>query len=303
MPTNTKNSPKKTNRKIIQTKGIEKNSTIEKKSYNADSSLVKSEILGVGVTNASKENILEFIANSLENSQENYYVTTPNPEMLVYAMSHPELRSILNNAEIALCDGVGVRAGASFLGKPLIERFTGVDAVEMLCEKVSNRPITVGFFGGGPKVAEMTAQCLKDLYPSLKVVYASDVWADDQIGSTEALGSTYYVPSKTQEGVQGTNTTRYITPNPKIDILFVALGFPKQELWMAQHLNKIPVRIMVGVGGAFDYISGKVPRAPKVIRSLGMEWLFRLFVQPWRLKRQLALPQFIWLVLREKLKR
>ncbi|MBI2022959.1 WecB/TagA/CpsF family glycosyltransferase, partial [Candidatus Giovannonibacteria bacterium] len=91
----------------------------------------------------------------------------------------------------------------------------------------------------------------------------------------------------------------FIIPD-SIDILFVAFGFPKQEEWMHEHLGKIPVRVMVGVGGAFDYISGRVPRAPAWVQKLGFEWLFRLVVQPWRIKRQLALLRFAFLVLREK---
>ena len=87
-----------------------------------------------------------------------------------------------------------------------------------------------------------------------------------------------------------------------MDILFVAFGFPKQEQWIAENLDKIPVKVAMGVGGAFDYISGNVPRSPVFIRKLGLEWLFRLIIQPWRLKRQLALFKFIYLVLREKLK-
>ena len=87
----------------------------------------------------------------------------------------------------------------------------------------------------------------------------------------------------------------------KVDILFVAFGSPKQEIWIADNLNKIPAKVVVGVGGSFDFISGKVPRAPKFVRNLGLEWLFRLIIQPWRIKRQLSLLEFIYLVIREKL--
>ena len=85
------------------------------------------------------------------------------------------------------------------------------------------------------------------------------------------------------------------------DILFVAFGSPKQEMWIAQNLRRIDVRIAIGVGGAFDFISGKVARAPLWIRNLGLEWLFRLIVQPWRAKRQIALVKFVFLVIKERL--
>jgi len=83
--------------------------------------------------------------------------------------------------------------------------------------------------------------------------------------------------------------------------LFVAFGAPKQEFWISENLNKIPVKVAIGVGGAFDYISGKIPRAPRFIRNIGFEWLFRLVVQPWRMKRQLSLIKFAWLIAKEKI--
>jgi N-acetylglucosaminyldiphosphoundecaprenol N-acetyl-beta-D-mannosaminyltransferase len=86
----------------------------------------------------------------------------------------------------------------------------------------------------------------------------------------------------------------------KTDILFVAFGSPKQEIWIAENLNQLPAKVVIGVGGAFDFISGKVRRAPVFIRQLGLEWLFRLIIQPWRIKRQLKLLTFIDLVLKEK---
>ncbi len=89
----------------------------------------------------------------------------------------------------------------------------------------------------------------------------------------------------------------------RIDILFVAFGFPKQEEWIAKNLASLPVIAAMGVGGAFDYLSGEVVRAPRFIRRIGFEWLFRLVKQPWRLKRQKALLVFIWLVVRQRLSR
>src|SRR5579884_3272517 len=85
-----------------------------------------------------------------------------------------------------------------------------------------------------------------------------------------------------------------------IDILFVAFGFPKQEEFISKNLDKLPVTAMVGVGGAFDYISGKVSRAPLIVRFIGFEWLYRLIRQPWRFKRQLALVEFMWMVMKTR---
>ncbi len=225
----------------------------------------KNFLLGVGVTNAPKEEILKYIITSLEKSGDFYYITTPNPEILVYASKHPEFKNILNNARLGLPDGIGVICAGKFLGTPFVERVTGVDFMDFLCYEVHEKPITVGFLGGRSGVAERSAECLKAKYPGLKVVFVGEEW------------------KKTE-----------------VDILFVAFGFPKQEEFMASHVGKIPVRVMIGVGGAFDYISGAVPRAPLFIRSIGFEWLFRLLIQPWRIKRQLALLKFVLLIFLRK---
>lgn len=228
----------------------------------------KKFLLGVGVTNATYNQVLEYIIRSLEKSGQNYYVVTPNPEILVYASKHKAFAAIINNARLAIPDGIGVILAGKFLGVNIKQRVTGVDLMEKLCKAVNEKPITVGFLGGRPKIAERAAECLLMKYPGLRVVFVGQEWSSSQANS--------------------------------IDILFVAFGFPKQEEWMANHLNKVPARIMIGVGGAFDYISRSVPRAPKFVRSIGFEWLFRLLIQPWRLKRQLALVKFIFLVLKEK---
>lgn len=232
---------------------------------------VKKKLLGVGITNETRENILEFILKTLKNTTKPYYIVTPNPEMIVLAHHNNDFKSVLNNATIALNDGVGLGFGARILGMSLHARFTGVEFVEKTCEKVANWPITVGFLGAGPRVAEITAECLKKKYPGLHVAFAQEEWPHEK------------------------------NKQKKIDILFIAFGFPKQEFWMDHNVGKIPVKVMVGVGGAFDYISGKVPRAPRVVRSLGFEWLFRLVIQPWRFKRQLGLFEFVWMIIKEKL--
>ncbi len=290
--------------KIKSTQNIQNNKNT--KNINMSSSkntqLVKKEILGVKVTSAKKEDVLKYIIDFVENLSKNSYIVTPNPEMIVYAASHPSFASILNGAEVALCDGVGLLWGAQALGIPLIERFTGVELVEKLCAEASNRPITIGFFGAKPGVAELTAECLIRRYPKLKVVYTSDTWNERISDRKEVVSGAYMVANEKKKDKN--LTTNYQFPTTyAIDILFVALGFPKQEEWMASHINKVPVRVMVGVGGAFDYISGRIPRAPGFIQTVGLEWLYRLVRQPWRWKRQLALPQFLWMVVTEKLRR
>ena len=238
--------------------------------------LKKNFLLGVGITNEKTDNILKYILLGLGKKTTPYYVVTPNPEILVYASKHQEFKTILNSARLALCDGIGVIVAGKFLGQPFEGRTTGTDFMEMLCAAVAKKPITVGFLGAGPGVAERAADCLSKKYSGLKVVYAAPEWEYNSYNSYN-------------------NYKNYIA-----DVVFVAFGFPKQEQWMAKNLNKNIYRVAIGVGGAFDYINGQAPRAPLVIRLIGFEWLFRLIRQPWRWKRQLALLEFTGLVLKEK---
>ncbi len=249
--------------------------------------LPKKKILGVGVTDASKEDILEYVVKKLGEKGKNFYIVTPNPEILVASHKKKSLQNILNNAELALNDGVGVSIASKFMGKSLKERFSGTDFVKSVCEAVAVRPITVGFLGGRDKIAEMSAECLISQYPGLKVVFAASEWEKEGFERARRY--------------QSSSVKHEVELKDQVDLLFVAFGFPKQEEWMVEHQSSNIYKVAIGVGGAFDYISGKVPRAPGFVRAFGFEWLFRLIVQPWRIKRQLALLTFIKLVLRERL--
>ena len=238
----------------------------------------KNSILGVGVSNTTKNEALEFIISGLEKRRQKIAIFTPNPEIIVFAHKNREFREILNSASLALPDGIGVMLGGKFLGKGFKERITGIDFMKMFCKEASIRAFTVGLIGGGPQIAEKTAECLRQLYPKIKVqVFPEDFFEkkalQDKLGDKKVA----------------------------VDVLFVALGFPKQEKWIYEHLPEIPVTAAMAVGGSFDYISGAVPRAPTLIQKLGFEWFYRLAREPWRWRRQGALIEFILLVLKERL--
>lgn len=233
------------------------------------------KILGVGITNTTFKEVLEyFIKNAIKNGPK-IFATTVNPEILVHAVKFSDYKNILNSSDLALADGVGVLIAAKVLGKSLKARISGVDLMEGVVREVSKQPITVGLLGGRQNVAEEASECLKKRYPDLKISFAISDWPESEAKSRSLV----------------------------CDILFVALGHPKQEFWISKNLEKIDVKIAMGVGGAFDFLSGRVPRAPKTVRSLGFEWLFRLIVQPWRIRRQISLIYFVLLILREKILR
>ena len=272
-----------------------------------ENKLQKSEILNIQITNATEKEILEYILFSVDNPHEKYYIVTPNPEIVMFSQAHFEYKLILNQARIAICDGIGLWYAAWFLGQPLKERVTGTDLMESICKNSVikgkdsvRKPITVGFLGAGPGVALKAAECLSQKYPGLQVVFASEEWGAEGFVNEERCKMK---DARCKNRIDAFLNPKSLPINQRhIDILFVAFGFPKQEQWMAKNLNNIRVTVMMGVGGAFDYISGTVPRAPKFLQSIGLEWLYRLIRQPWRLKRQLALMKFIGLVLREQLR-
>lgn len=231
---------------------------------------MKVNTLGVKIDDISLDQAIYIVETWLKKGGKRYIVT-PNPEFIVRAQNDQEFMEILNKANLAIPDGVGLKlAGVK-------NRIAGVDLMEKLCEIASQKGLSVGLLGGKDNVAKLTAQKLAEKYPSLKISFAEDGGEVDEQGDLSSSSG-----------------------RKKMDILFVAFGPPKQEKWIAKNLKNIPVKVAMGVGGAFDFLSGKIPRAPERIRNLGLEWLFRLTVEPWRIKRQLALVKFVWLVLTKK---
>ncbi len=232
------------------------------------------KILGVKITSEKEERILELILNELEKprgSRRKIVIFTPNPEQLSQAAGNPELKNLLNEADLALADGVGVTLAARILGKPIEARIAGVDFMKSLVKSVSKRPVNTGYLGGQPRVAIEAAECLKKIASGLHVGYASDTYNREKMIESD------------------------------IDILFVAYGFPKQEEWIMANKDALPATVFMAVGGSFDFLSGRIPRAPRLMRAFGLEWLFRLIIQPWRIFRQARILHFGALILVEAL--
>lgn len=253
--------------------------------------LSRTRILGVDIANETSEEILEYLLQRLKLDKK-FYIVTPNPELLVIANKSVPYKNILNNAEISLADGAGLFVASIILGKPLKQRIPGVDFMEFICKNIEKKPLSIGLLGGRAGVAEKTAECLLKKYPGLNIAYVSEEW--DNTSKFKVHSSKLHLKN---QNVQRPKTK---DQRPMIDILFVALGSPKQEEWIYKNLDTLPVKAAMGVGGAFDFIAGRVHRAPLLIRAIGFEWLYRLIREPWRARRQLALLTFIKLVLRER---
>jgi N-acetylglucosaminyldiphosphoundecaprenol N-acetyl-beta-D-mannosaminyltransferase len=251
------------------------------------------KVLNVSITNETEKKVLEYLYNRIKNGSEKTFIITPNPEMLVYANNHLAYRDKLNTADIALPDGIGLFFASGVLGDPLQERIAGVDFLKKLCKEAKENPLSMGFLGGKDGVAKHAAERLLGKYPWLDIVFVNPEWNEK--------GFDWQDKNKTKQNKIKQEANSVIRPrSTMIDILFVAYGIPKQEEWIYDYLPKLPIKAAIGVGGAFDYLSGTVHRAPFIIRFFGFEWLFRLIVQPWRFKRQLALLTFVSLVFKEK---
>lgn len=257
---------------------------------------MKVDILGVKVDqiNISQavEKIEQWLASQGETLQ-SHYIVTPNIEFVMLAQQDDEFRKILNNADLAIPDSsrfgwvidqineknliLKILKWPLFLIPQLFhfDTVTGTDLMEELIKRGADQAFSIGLLGGRDKVAVKLARVLKKKYPKIKVTFAASG------GEVNDRGQMYLAPS---------------LDIPPTDILFIAFGHLKQEKWIAKNLNKYPVKVMMGVGGAFDYLSGKVPRAPGWVQNLGFEWLFRLGFQPWRIKRFWSLIKFIFLV-------
>ena len=233
-------------------------------------------ILGVRVDNVTMEEALARIAAFVAAGTP-HQVVTVNPEFVMTARRLPAFRAVLNRADLALPDGVGLLWAARRLGTPLRERVAGSDLVPLLAQQAARHGHRLFLLGAAPGVAERAAQRLAAMAPGLQIAgtYAGSPAVEEEAGIVRRV--------------------RDAQPH----ILLVAYGAPQQDFWIARNLQRLEVPVAMGVGGAFDFLAGVVPRAPRWVRERGFEWLYRLARQPWRWRRQLAIPHFMWCVWRE----
>ena len=234
--------------------------------------LMSSIILGVKIDSLAMSETFKKVERFMIDGKQ-HYIVTANPEFLVQAQKDDEFKNILNQADLAICDGIGLIFASWFLGRPLKHRITGIDLMEKICYLASRKNWPVFLLGGRGGVAEKAVENLKRKYLSLQI-----------------------------QTLSVSKDTLPFLDNLQPSILFVAFGAPKQEKWIAENLEKIPlIKLAMGVGGAFDFIAGQVSRAPKILRILGLEWFWRLIQEPWRVKRIFrAIVVFPWLVIKSK---
>jgi N-acetylglucosaminyldiphosphoundecaprenol N-acetyl-beta-D-mannosaminyltransferase len=234
-------------------------------------------ILGVRVDALTYAGLLEQVERFIAAGTP-HQIATVNPEFVMLARRQPEFRAVLEAADVCLADGAGLLWAARLAGRRLPERVTGSDGLPVIAGRAACEGWRLFLLGAAPGVAEKTAGVLAARYPGVPVV---GTYAGSPAGS---------------EAPAIVDRVRAVQP----DVLFVAYGAPAQDLWIAEHKEALGVPVMMGVGGAFDHLTGRQRRAPTWMQRLNLEWLFRLVTQPWRWRRQLALPQFVWAVLRAR---
>jgi N-acetylglucosaminyldiphosphoundecaprenol N-acetyl-beta-D-mannosaminyltransferase len=236
------------------------------------------DILGVRVDDVTHAEALARCVALVEERQPRY-VVTPNPEFVVVARRDPELRRILNAADLSIPDGGGLLLAARLCGQPLREQVRGTDLCYLLAEEAARRGWRLFLLGAGPGVADAAAARLVERCPGLQIAGA-------------------FAGNARPEG--DAETRAALRRAGRCDVVFVAYGVGRQERWIDRNLRHLDVGLAIGCGGVLDFMSGRVRRAPSVVRRLGLDWLFRLLIQPHRFRRQATtIPTFLWFALCE----
>lgn len=284
--------------------------------------LTHQNILGIRITTSSREFILEEIKKWLTQHKETraangkyvsdpWIIVTPNPEQIVLAQQNSSFKEMLNQADVTLPDGIGIVMASHLLGRSngkdnstsVVARIPGVEFMEDLVRLSAEQRVRIGLIGGSPGLAVNALECLRTKHPRL------EGWADEgpelvlgKSGDIEGPGAEYW-----------TAFAKRIV-STKTQIVFVGLGAPKQEHVMSRLSHALSSVctvnhtarkkddkgiVLMAVGGSFDMITGRLKRAPLLVRSIGFEWAWRLLQEPWRWKRQLALVQFVVYLLKD----
>ncbi len=237
-------------------------------------------VLGMPVSQVTYDAWMALIAAWMQGETPRH-VCTINPEMIMTARRDPVFRVVLERADLTVPDGVGLLLAARWQGSPLPERVTGSDGVPRIAAEAAKQGWRLFLLGAGEGVAARAADVLRSAYPGVPIVgvYSGSPRPEDEDDLVERVRAS------------------------GADILLVAYGAPEQDKWIARNLHRLGVKMAMGVGGTFDFIAGVVPRAPIAWRRLGVEWLYRLILQPWRIRRMARLPLFAllaWLEARRR---
>ena len=211
-------------------------------------------------------------------TREKGYVVTPNPEIVDLCRKDSDYMGIVNHAALVLPDGIGIIYAAKILGEELQGKVAGVEFAEHLVAAMAKEHMRLFLLGAKPGVAELAGARLSAKYPGLAIAGTHDGYFTDP-----------------QQAVDAVNRCG------GADVVFVCLGAPKQERFMAEHMDELHATLQCGLGGSLDIFAGVSKRAPDLFIKLGLEWFYRLLRQPSRIGRMMKLPKFLLVVIRERL--
>jgi N-acetylglucosaminyldiphosphoundecaprenol N-acetyl-beta-D-mannosaminyltransferase len=244
----------------------------------------KVNICGISISNLNTRCVLGMIEELILGKSYSYIVTS-NVDHLVKCRVDQEFRNIYYSANIVTADGMPLLWAADYLGTPLKEKISGSDLFLEICELSSHKGYKIYLLGGKPGSAKKSAERLKERYPRLNIagVYCPDYGFEADENENKLI------------------IDKIIRAKP--DVLFVGLGAPKQEKWIYYNKDKYQVPVSIGIGATFDFVSGMVKRAPVWMQKTGLEWFWRLMMEPGRLWKRYLIddPVFFWLVLKQKL--
>ncbi len=243
------------------------------------------KIFGVKIHNITFDEATEEMLNYLKGN-ELRTIYTPNTEIVMGAKDDHKLRELVNKGDLIVADGIGLIYASKIKKKPLKERVTGYYLSIKLLEIANENNYSLYLLGGKEGVAKTAAENIKNTYPNIRI-------AGYHHGYFKGSHNGYKNHEEEIKIIDNINSS-----NP--DIIFVGLGFPKQENWIDVNKKNIKGKIIIGNGGVMDILSGNTKPAPKIFEKLGLEWFYRLIKEPSRIKRQIVLPKFMLKVIFSK---
>ena len=238
---------------------------------------MKIDIMGLQFDNITMEEALD-AAKVLLQGEHAARVVTPNAEIAYEALHDENMRTLLNSAELMLPDGAGVVLASKILKTPLKQKVAGVDFADGLLGVLETTGQSLYLLGSKPGIGELAAQKMMQKHPRLRIAGIADGYFQDEAPVIDKINAS------------------------GADVLFVCLGAPKQEQFMARHQKALHVKLMAGLGGTLDSFAGTVKRAPRWMIRLNLEWLYRLIKEPKRFKRMLRLPKYLWAVVCKRIR-
>jgi N-acetylglucosaminyldiphosphoundecaprenol N-acetyl-beta-D-mannosaminyltransferase len=238
------------------------------------------KVLGIDISPYSQDEFYTIIESQLSNQHPDspLFVVTVNPEIVILSILDNEYRDIITHSSINTADGVGISWAINYLYKQRVDRITGSDSLERICRVSAKHQQSVFFYGAMPSIAEQAAEKLRARIPELEVAGTYSPSRPDLSVNELPLDVQYYLKNA--------------------EVIFVALGAPAQEKWIHQNISELPnCKLIIGIGGSFDFIAGNINRAPAWMCKLGMEWVYRLYTQPKRWRRMVKLPMFAFNIL------